>query len=330
MAGNIRILFATCLLVLAGSAFANGQRQTGKPASAGDNSQSEPGGCQNPQEHLLRVNGLRVHYVEAGAGPTVVLIHGNAGSVNDFSYRAIGILCGAYKLFAIDRPGHGKSDRLTKDAARLESQATLLHETLALLGIKRPILVGHSWGASLALAYALRYQDETASIILLAPAAYPEKEPGAWWMRALVKTPIISEISLAVGKLFFGKRLLKQELLHAFYPQPVPDDYLRSANATWLSQQHLRSYLEDEWTLNASLKRISPRYAEIRVPVVIVTGDTDQVVAPQENAYRLKAAISQSQLVELKHTGHQIPQTDPQSIRNALSLLPSTASTRVQ
>jgi pimeloyl-ACP methyl ester carboxylesterase len=55
--------------------------------------------------------------------------------------------------------------------------------------------------------------------------------------------------------------------------------------------------------------------------VIIITGDTDRVVSPQENAYRLKAAISRSQLVELKHTGHEIPQTDPQSIRNALALI---------
>jgi pimeloyl-ACP methyl ester carboxylesterase len=71
---------------------------------------------------------------------------------------------------------------------------------------------------------------------------------------------------------------------------------------------------------------MSQRYSEIHVPVVIVTGDTDKVVGPQENAYRLKTAISQSQLIELKHAGHEIPQANAENIRDALKLLPSTAN----
>jgi pimeloyl-ACP methyl ester carboxylesterase len=271
------------------------------------------------------VNGVRVHYLEAGTGQTVVLIHGNAGSADDYSYRTIRLLCGEYRILAVDRPGHGKSERLAKDPAGLESQAALLHATLTLLGIKRPILVGHSWGASLALAYALNYQDDIASMILLAPAAYREPEQTHWWMMALVKPPVIGEVSLALGKLVFGKRMLKKELELAFYPQRVPDDYLKSANA-WLGRKELKSYFEDESQLNASLETLSRRYSEIHLPVIIVTGDSDKIVSAQGNAYRLKAAISESQLIELKHTGHEIPQTDPQSIRNALAMVSCSAA----
>lgn len=328
MTSSIRIFTSICWLILVSSAAGTAAPQENKQPLPGAMPRSESSGCQNTQEHVISVNGVRVHYVEAGVGPAVVLIHGNAGSVDDFSYRAVRVLCGEFKTVAIDRPGHGKSDRLTKDPARLESQAKLLHDTLAALGIRRPILIGHSWGASLALAYAIRYQDDISSMVLLAPAAYAEKEQDAWWVKVLVKPPIIGDLSLAVGKRLFGKRMLKRELKRAFYPQTVPADYLRSAYA-WLSQKHLRSYLEDEWNLNAGLKAISKRYSEIHVPLVIVTGDSDQVVPAQANAYRLKAEISQSQLVELKHAGHQIPQTEPQSIRNALTLISNvTAQTK--
>ena len=56
---------------------------------------------------------------------------------------------------------------------------------------------------------------------------------------------------------------------------------------------------------------------------MILTGDHDQIVSPIENAYRLKDSIASSQLVELKDTGHEIPQTRPESISNALSLIRS-------
>ncbi len=255
----------------------------------------------------------------------MVLIHGNAGSVNDFSYRTIRLLCSEYKIVAVDRPGHGKSDRLAKDPARLESQAALLHETLALLGIKRPILVGHSWGSSLALAYTLHYQDDVSSMILLAPAAYSEDEEDSWWMTTFIKPPVIGDVSLTLGKLLFGKRMLKKELKLAFDPQPLPDDYLKSANS-WLGRKQLRSYIEDESRLNKNLEALSRRYPEIHIPVIIVTGDSDKITPPKANAYRLKAAISQSQLIELKHTGHEIPQTNPQSIRTALGMISSSTA----
>jgi pimeloyl-ACP methyl ester carboxylesterase len=64
------------------------------------------------------------------------------------------------------------------------------------------------------------------------------------------------------------------------------------------------------------------------VPLIIVTGDSDQVVPPQANAYRLKAEIGQSQLLEIKHAGHEIPQTQPQSILNALKLISNLNSQR--
>src|ERR1041385_7076268 len=206
MAIIIRFYAAVCVLLLS-PAFASARPQV---ASRADRAVATSV-CENAQEHLISVNGGRVRYLEAGAGRTVVLIHGNAGSADDFSYRAVRVLCGEYRVVAIDRPGHGKSDRLTKDPARLESQGASLHETLKSLGIKQPILIGHSWGASLALAYALTYQDDISGMVLLAPAAYREPLQNAWWL-TIVKRPVIGEVSLAVGKLLFGKRMLKKEL----------------------------------------------------------------------------------------------------------------------
>jgi pimeloyl-ACP methyl ester carboxylesterase len=100
----------------------------------------------------------------------------------------------------------------------------------------------------------------------------------------------------------------------AFYPQTVPDNYLKLAVASWLGRKQLKAYLEDEWALNDSLKKMSKRYSEINIPVVILSGDEDRIVSPRENAYRLHAAIPQSQLIGLKDTGHEIPLTHPESI----------------
>src|ERR1700741_180945 len=131
--------------------------------------------CEQSRERYLEIEKIRVRYVEAGAGPAVVMIHGNAGSVDDFDFKSLGLFCRDHRVLAVDRPGHGKSDRPNGTAATLKYQTQLLHEALARLGVTRPVLVGHSWGGALALSYAVEYPQELSAIVLLAPAAYADK-----------------------------------------------------------------------------------------------------------------------------------------------------------
>jgi len=275
--------------------------------------------CEQPKEYYVKIENIRVRYVEAGAGSVVVLIHGNAGSVDDFDFKSLGLLCRDHRVIAIDRPGHGKSDRPNGLDATLQYQTHLLHETLLRLGVIRPVLVGHSWGGSLALAYAVKYPKELSAIVLLAPAAYSDGGPDQF-LRAVLKTPVIGDVSLTLGRVILGEHLLKKELARAFYPDSVPDEYLRRASSSWLQHKQVRAILEDEYILDKDLEKISKHYAEISIPVVIVTGDHDKVVSPKHNAYRLKTSIAQSKLIELKNSGHQVPQTHPESIYNALTL----------
>ncbi|MEY2396240.1 MAG: hypothetical protein QOF94_2585 [Acidobacteriaceae bacterium] len=283
-----------------------------------------PGKWKAAGQYFVTVERLRVHYIESGTGRTVVMIHGNAGAVEDFEFGVVELLSREYRVVAIDRPGHGKSDRPAGKAETVEYQAELLHRTLSHLGITQPVLVGHSWGAALALAYALKYPDEVSGMVLLAPAAYAD-DGGNVLLRTTIKTPIVGDLSLLLGKSILGRHVLKRVLARAFFPQTLPDDYFKLAISSWLGRKQLKAYLEDEWALNDSLKKMSKRYSEINIPVVIVTGDEDKIVSPKENAYRLQAAIPQSRLIELKETGHEIPQTHPESVYAALTLISSSS-----
>lgn len=275
-------------------------------------------------DDFVTVDRLRVHYIESGTGPTVVMIHGNAGSVEDFEFGALDTLSGAYRVLAIDRPGHGKSAR-PNGSASVEFQAELLHRSLSKLGVTQPILVGHSWGASLALAYALKYPGEVSGMVLLAPAAYPDDSTNGL-LGALARTPFFGDLSLVLGRTLMGHHMLRAGLARAFYPQPVSNNYTKLADSLWLGRKQVKAYLEDEASLNESLREMSKRYSEINIPVVIVTGDKDKIVSPDRNARALNAAIANSQLIEIKDIGHEIPQTHPESIAAALKLIVSQSS----
>jgi pimeloyl-ACP methyl ester carboxylesterase len=301
--------------------------------NAGDGGNSSKSGADSPDsaglvDRYLEIEETKLHLVLGGTGrQTVVMLHGNAGDIQDFEYGVAEMLSKSYRVIGFDRPGHGKSERPSSKAASVEYQARMLHETLQNLGVNNAILLGHSWGASLAICYALKYPAETAGLVLLAPAAFPGADPNPV-LRAVVKTPLIGGLTLMFGKTLMGDERLRHELERAFYPQPVPVKYLKIATSTWLGRKQLRAYLEDEWSLSASLRRMSNHYGELRMPVVIVTGDQDRIVSPQENAYKLKERIPQAHLVELKGAGHEILFTMPDSVYSALKLI-SIAATNV-
>jgi pimeloyl-ACP methyl ester carboxylesterase len=272
------------------------------------------------KENFISVGKLRVRYIESGAGPTIVMIHGNAGSVEDFEFGAFDMLASDYHVIAVDRPGHGKSDRPKGQAASVEYQARLLHDVLSSLGVTQPVLVGHSWGATLALSYALQYPGDFSGLILMAPAAYPERGESRL-LHSITKPPFLGDMALIAGKSILGKHVLRATLERAFYPEPIPHGYFELVAASWLGRKQLKAYLEDESSLNASLETLNKRYSEIDAPVVIITGDQDQIVSAKDNAYRLEATIANAQLITLKDTGHEIPQTRPESIYKALNLI---------
>src|SRR5260370_34440076 len=94
-------------------------------------------------ECIVTVENLRVHYIESGTGRALVMIHGNAGGVEDFEFGAVQLLSRDYRVLAIDRPGHGRSERPAGKTSTVEYQVRLLHRTLSDLGIVQPVLAGH-------------------------------------------------------------------------------------------------------------------------------------------------------------------------------------------
>ena len=97
-------------------------------------------------------DGSRLHYVERGSGPPVLLIHGALMQAEDMAMSLLGPLSEKYRTIVIDRPGHGYSTRpaqfASPAAVSMAGQARMIHEAMGLLGVEKPILVGHSVGAS--------------------------------------------------------------------------------------------------------------------------------------------------------------------------------------
>jgi pimeloyl-ACP methyl ester carboxylesterase len=270
------------------------------------------------------VEGLRLHYVSQGTGPPIVLLHGNAGFTHDYSIVMRLLAERGYRALAFDRPGHGQSERALKGSVTAEVQAKLIHQALLKLEVLKPVLVGHSWGGVLVLDYALRYESEISAIVLLAPATYPEEEQFAA-RRALVEIPGLGDLIIRMSSPIIDWEI-RRNLERAFSPDEVPTDYLELATAIWNRPGQIKAIVQDEADFSPTAGAISHLYGEIRVPTVIITGDSDLLVKPERHAYPLHQTILNSRLIVLKGTGHMLPQTRPEAIIDAIQSVSARSS----
>ena len=301
---------------------------------------------------FVRVDDANLHFVIKGSGRPVVLIHGNPGSCQDW-VKLYGPISARYQTIAFDRPGHGHSDRPNHRAITVEVQARLLYTALVELRIERPLLVGHSWGGALALAYALAYPNDVSGLILLAPAVY-ESEDGLSFVSKLPALPVIGDLVNFVFTPLIAASVVRSDLKKAFAPDPVPPHYLRSVLSEWTRPRKVKWYSVDDALLNESLPQLSARYAELldsdkrvstalvsgplegghspgdsrrlRLPISIVAGDSDLIVPVAENSQRLHQTLPGSNLVVLPSTGHQIPFTRPEAVIQAIDQVASIVS----
>jgi len=265
---------------------------------------------------FVSVDGVNLHYVSAGSGRPVVLIHGNPGSHQDYPMSLLDKLSRSFHVIAFDRPGHGYSERHDSVATTVEVQAKLIRDALQKLSIRKPILVGHSWGGSLVLAAAVAHADELSGIVLLAPAAYPNVSI-EWWS-LLPHVPVLGKFFVHTLTPLIGRAIVKVNLKEAYHPQAVQQNYAQQSAELWTQPEQVRAYAYDERTLRSSLKSLSPRYSDIQMPVVIVTGSADLLLEPEKHAYKLHQTINGSQLIVLPQTGHQLPQTRADAVIDAI------------
>ncbi|WP_020620778.1 alpha/beta fold hydrolase [Paenibacillus daejeonensis] len=269
---------------------------------------------------FVSVDGIRLHYYTTGreGDPPVVFLHGGLLSGNDFRHVMEQAAVQGYQAFAFDRPGYGYSERPKQ--AEPEEQARLIRDALIALGVERPVLVGHSWSGLLVLAYALQYPDELAGVVSLGGGMYKEGYPAAKGdvISAAVTTPMIGPTILRTMLAVVGPVLSDRILTATFAPEEVPQDYRLEARALWLRPEHFRANREDVLQFLPAVTRLSDKYNQISLPLVIAVG-ADDPFDTREHSSRLHQEVSHSQLLVWEGIAHMIPQLHPSLVWDAVA-----------
>lgn len=260
-----------------------------------------------PAGQFVDIDGVRLHYVERGEGPVVVLLHGNMVSLSDFEASGlIDRLAQSHRVIAFDRPGFGHSTRLRDRLWTPAAQADLLQAALLHLGVKRPLVVGHSMGTVVALALALAHPDDVSGLVLLGGYYYPSARLDAL-MTAPVALPVIGDVMRYTVTAVSARLLIERSVEAMFAPNEVPESFFPTlSREMMLRPVQLRANAEDAAFMIPAAAANRARYLSLRMPVTIVAGEADKVVDPQDQAVRLHQEVTHSELLLLPEVGHMV------------------------
>ncbi len=282
-----------------------------------------------PLGEFVEVEGARLHYLEKGEGPAVVLVHGASGNMRDFVNSIFDRLAENHRVIAFDRPGHGWSERADiEDIHSPAVQARLIHGALDVLGVEDPVLLGHSWAGAVAMAYALAYPDDLKGVIPLAGATHPW-EGGVAWYHDVVQTPVIGSYFLRTLMVPAGQALKGPGVEGNFAPDEAPEDFAEDIGLDLLFRPgNFRSNSSDTSHLNAFLAEQATRYGEVRVPTIIIHGSRDRTVGFHIHSQPLHEKIEGSELIRLRGTGHMPHYARPDYVVDAVARLARGESPR--
>lgn len=274
-----------------------------------------------PQGKFIEVDGVRLHYMEQGQGPALVLLHGNGLMSNDFNLSGLqGSAARPYRVIAFDRPGFGHSNRPDNLTWTPEEQARLFYKALHQMGVERPIVLGHSWGTLVALAMALEYPKYIRAITLMSGYYYPGPRLEVPFLAAPAIPGIGYLLRHTIAPLIW--RLLWPSLVkRTFAPAPVPERFGELPKWMTLRPSQLGASAAEMAMMVPAATRLAPRYRELTLPIAIIAGSGDKIVNTDHNALRLHEEIQHSDLLLDTAAGHMPHYAAPARVMEAVERL---------
>jgi pimeloyl-ACP methyl ester carboxylesterase len=277
-----------------------------------------PGRLADPDSQFITLDGVRVHYKQTGQGqPALLLLHGFAAS--EFSWREVMQPLAKFgTVIAYDRPAFGLTERPLKWTGEnpygADLQAGMVLAMMDAKNIQQAILMGNSAGGAIATLAALRYPERVRALVLVDAAIYSGRSSSGV-MDWLLRTPQAQRL----GPLFV--RSIKDWGMD--FGRSAWHDPSKITPEIWAG--YLKPLKADNWDrglweFNQAPRAVglSTRLSEIKLPVLVITGDDDRIV-PTENSIRLASEWPNAKLAVIPNCGHVPHEECPAAFMQAVA-----------
>ncbi|MDA2928271.1 alpha/beta hydrolase [Acidobacteria bacterium AH-259-G07] len=258
------------------------------------------------KDHWIEIDGVGIHYLAAGeTGSCVVLLHGGSADSASLSWwSSIGPFSQAYRVFAPDLPGYGKSDKPNINYTT-EYYTHFLERFVQNLGLNQFCLVGLSMGGQISLNFTLQFPQRVEKLVLVSSAGFGTRLRWQILAKLMVKMPWLHARVRKVASR--SRETIKLILRYIVYNSEVITEDLAeeifAAISTPGTGRAWRSYLENEMDWSGFRSNFLSRLGEITVPTLVVHGSDDKLV-PVKWARTAQKLIPDSRLCILQQCGH--------------------------
>jgi pimeloyl-ACP methyl ester carboxylesterase len=262
-----------------------------------------------PAGTFVQLGDTRLHYVDQGQGPALMMIHGLAGNLQNFTYGLATPLAQTHRVICVDRPACGYSKRASNADTSLEAQADTIVSLLDHLQIESAVFVGHSLGGAISLAAAQRHPDRIKALALIAPLTRLPDEPSPVFKPLKIESSTMRSIlgwTLAIPATIFR---MSVSLKVIFGPEKFPSDFaIRGGGILSLKPQTFISASRDLQNAEWSMPQIEAAYASMTTPVHVLFAKEDRILDCKLNGEDLRSRIAGTQ-VTVVSGGHMLPVT---------------------
>lgn len=257
----------------------------------------------------------RLHCLETGAGPPILLIHGLFDLLETWE-RLTPFLSDRFKLHAIDLPGFGKSPLPEEWRESLSGMIEAVVAFLDSKGIEKTSIVGSSMGGGIALGVAGRHPERVDKIVLINPYGFPSPPVAAEIARSrilgkilpyLLRDPVLRQCAKALfSRSLHDPRLLTDTLI----------ERVTAPFATLRRRKDLFRFLQGIST--ETMREMDALLPQIRQPVLILWGENDRWLTI-DHAKRLQQRLPNNRLITLPDCGHLPQMEKPKEVAGVLS-----------
>lgn len=236
--------------------------------------------------------------------PTILALHGGPGFDQGYLRPGLGALSADAQVVFVDLRGQGRSGRPPVETCTLEQMADDVAELCALLGIRAPVVFGHSAGGFVALHLALRHPGLASGLVLCdtAPtlAPLPDDNPPPGLAQRASAEAVAAAARMFAGDFSADSVADFKRLVGPFYGGPqhmeIPGRLMSLTGFSGDVAQHFFTELAPRFDLR-------PRLADIHIPTLVIVGQHDWVCPPVASR-SLVGGIPDALLVEIPDAGH--------------------------